>query len=318
MISIFISYSHVDEELRRQLDTHLMSLKRQGIVDVWHDRRIGAGEDFPNAIDAALNKANIILLLVSPDFIASTYCYEVEMTAALERHTKGEATVIPVILRTCEWQGLRFGHLRASPTDGKPIKQFTDLDSAFLEVIRDVKVTALKLADSQKPSAAPTGPRTVARPVVTIDKPRSGNLSVKKSFTEYERDRFLVDTYEYITRYFENSLDELGRRNQDIRTNFRQIDTTAFEATAYDGAGNARSRCGVWLRSGRAFGGEISYSSSGVGDRNSYNESLSVEDDGTSLGVKPMGMLSHSEKVLLTQEGGAEILWEAFIAPLQR
>ena len=83
-----------------------------------------------------------------------------------------------------------------------------------------------------------------------------------------------------------------------------------------------RSRCGVWLRTGRRFGGEISYSSSGVGARNSYNESLAVEDDGMSLGMRAMGMLLHTEgnaeNKLRTQEDGAEYLWGAFIAPLQR
>ena len=259
---------------------------------------------------------------MSPDFIASSYCYDVEMTEALQRHERGEAVVIPVILRACEWHGLPFGRLRATPNDGKPIRLFPDLDSAFLNVVRDIKAIALRLAAEQVPSAAPIRmPHAVARPVGVIDEPRSGNLGVRKTFTEFDRDRFRTDTFEYIGRYFENSLIELGQRNPGIRSSFQRIDATAFEAAVYDELGNARSRCGVWLRTGRGIGGEISYSSSGVGARNSYNESLAVEDDGLSLGMRAMGMLGHAEanaeKKLLTQEGGAEYLWGAFIAPLQ-
>ena len=145
MVTIFISYSHADEELRRQLDVHLAALRRQGVVDIWHDRKILAGEEFANEIDGALSTANIILLLVSADFINSDYCFSIEMTEALQRHERHEAVVIPVILRACDWHDLPFGKLRATPTDGKPVRLFADLDSAFLEVVRDIKAAALKI-----------------------------------------------------------------------------------------------------------------------------------------------------------------------------
>lgn len=321
MVRVFISYSHVDEELRRQLDVHLASLRRQGVIATWHDRRITAGEDFASSIDVELARAQIILLLVSPDFIASDYCCEKEMQEGLRRHAAGEAVVIPVILRPCDWHDLPFGRLRATPTDGKPITKFTDLDSAFLEVVRDIKAAALKISGNQSQAAAETMPHSAAaaRPAIRAE-PRSGNLSVKKTFTDFDRDRFRADTFEYIARYFENSLDELRVRNSELKSDYRRIDATAFEAAVYDGSGKQRSRCGIWLRTGRAFGGEISYSSSGVGDRNSYNENLSVDDDGTSLGLRSMGFHSggSQEKQLLTQEGAAEYLWTLLIDPLRR
>jgi hypothetical protein len=100
--TIFFSYSHVDESLRDQLETHLSGLRRQGIISSWHDRQITAGTELGEAIDNHLNAADIILLLVSPDFIDSDYCYAREMKQALERHQIGEARVIPVILRPCD------------------------------------------------------------------------------------------------------------------------------------------------------------------------------------------------------------------------
>jgi hypothetical protein len=119
MAILFFSYSHRDEALRDQLETHLAMLKRQGFITTWHDRRITAGESFENTISVNLERADIVLLLVSPDFIASDYCYEKETMRTLERHREGTCTAIPVILRPCDWHDAPFGGLLASPKDGK-------------------------------------------------------------------------------------------------------------------------------------------------------------------------------------------------------
>ncbi|MGB8988216.1 MAG: toll/interleukin-1 receptor domain-containing protein, partial [Candidatus Sulfotelmatobacter sp.] len=133
MATLFFSYSHVDESLRDQLETHLSGLRRQGMISSWHDRRITAGEDFGAAIDSHINTADVILLLVSPDFIASDYCYEREMKRALERHQQGDARVIPIILRPCDWHDLPFGKLLATPKDGRPVTMWPNIDQAFLD-----------------------------------------------------------------------------------------------------------------------------------------------------------------------------------------
>ncbi len=95
-ISLFYSYSHKDEDLRLKLETHLAALRRGGLIAEWHDRTIGAGDDWKGQIDQHLMSADIVLLLVSADFIASEYCWGEEMTKALARHERGEARVIPV------------------------------------------------------------------------------------------------------------------------------------------------------------------------------------------------------------------------------
>jgi hypothetical protein len=119
MAILFFSYSHQDEGLRDQLETHLAALKRQGYITTWHDRRITGGEAFADAISANLEAADIVLLLVSPDFIASDYCFDKEMIRALDRHQEGTCTVIPVILRPCDWQDAPFGSFLAASKDGK-------------------------------------------------------------------------------------------------------------------------------------------------------------------------------------------------------
>ena len=124
MATLFFSYSHADEALRDQLEKQLALLKRQGVIETWHDRRIGAGIEFAQEIDEHVDSDDIILLLVSPDFLDSDYCYDREMARALERHEAKDAVVIPVILRPCEWQHAPFGKLNATPPDGRPVTKF--------------------------------------------------------------------------------------------------------------------------------------------------------------------------------------------------
>jgi len=134
MASVFFSYSHADEELRDQLEKHLTMLRRQGLISAWHDRRIKAGDAIDTRISAELEQASIILLLVSSDFLASEYCYDVEMMRAMERHATGEARVIPIILRPCDWHDAPFGKLLAAPTDGKAVTKWSNRDEAWLDM----------------------------------------------------------------------------------------------------------------------------------------------------------------------------------------
>ena len=97
-LELFYSYSHKDEELRDQLDNHLAMLKRDGVISGWHDRRISAGQEWDGEIDEHLCTAEIILLLVSADFLASNYCYDIEVKRAMERHEAHEAQVVPMVL----------------------------------------------------------------------------------------------------------------------------------------------------------------------------------------------------------------------------
>jgi internalin A len=140
-VRVAFSYSHKDEELRDQLETHLKLLQRQGVISTWHDRKILGGENWAGVIDDNFRRADLILLLVSADFVASDYCYETEMKLALEREAKKEARVVPVILRACDWKGALFGKLQGFPKDMKPVTSWANRDEAWTNVaqgIRDV------------------------------------------------------------------------------------------------------------------------------------------------------------------------------------
>lgn len=138
-VRLFYSYSHKDETLRNELETHLKLLHRQGLLETWQDRQIEAGEEWKQKIDDNLERADIVLLLVSADFIASDYCYEKEMGRALERHAQGEARVIPVIVRDVNWRIAPFARLQALPKDGKVVTLWANKDSAWRNVSEGIE-----------------------------------------------------------------------------------------------------------------------------------------------------------------------------------
>lgn len=313
MTSVFFSYSHKDEDLRDRLEIHLAMLKRQSLIEAWHDRRIPAGDNLDQSISDKLEAADVILLLVSPDFLASEYCYAIEMGRAMERHHAGEARVIPVILRRCDWHDAPFGKLNATPPDGKPIKSYSDLDDAFHEVTQAIK-GAIKAVGSTPAAAKPALRITAADIDFRPPAPRSSNLRLARNFTEAEEDRFLDESFTFIRQFFVNSLSELKARNAGIDTTFKEIDANRFSAIIYKN-GKAIARCGIRL--GGMHSNGISYSHD---DRdNSTSEQLSVKHDDYALYLT--SMMSHfgggERDAKLTPEGGAELLWSMLIERLQ-
>lgn len=315
MAILFFSYSHRDEALRNEIEIHLSQLKREGVIETWHDRRILAGDEIDVAISDNLRHADIVLLLVSPYFLASAYCNDIEMQFAMKQHEAKKARVIPVIAEFCDWHSTPFGKLLAVPTDGKPISKYPNQHEALLEV-----ATAIRKAFPKATSESPQR-RTERRPevseTVTVrsDIPRSSNLRVQKSFTDQDRHGFLDDAFEYIAKFFEGSLQELQQRNPEISSRMKRIDATRFTAHLYRG-GKAVGECSI--RMGGFFGQGISYSNDAA-STNSFNESLSLVDDGHTLSLKPAGLaqMSGKSEQTLTMQGAAELLWAILIRPLQ-
>src|SRR3954447_15104197 len=165
-ISLFYSYSHKDEGLRDKLEEHLILLQDQGVIQGWHDRRIGVGTEWEGAIDTNLEQAGIILLLVSASFLASRYCRNVEVARAMERHEAGTARVIPVILRSCDWHTAPFGKLQALPKDGKPVTGWRPQDKAFADIARGIReaVRGLTSGAQNAPTPAPPAPVVTSSP----------------------------------------------------------------------------------------------------------------------------------------------------------
>jgi TIR domain/CHAT domain len=149
-IELFFSYSHRDEALRDELAKHLKLLERQKVISSWHDRKISAGTEWASQISGNLEKAKIILLLISADFLASDYCYDIEMERAIQRHEAGDARVIPVILRPVDWTSASFGRLQALPNNAKPITTWDNRDLAFESVVKGIRLVCEELRSQEQ------------------------------------------------------------------------------------------------------------------------------------------------------------------------
>jgi hypothetical protein len=144
-VEIFISYAHADADLASLLDIHLAALRREGLVSTWIDHQIEPGDQWREAIDSRLDRAAVVLLLVSANFIASKYCWDVEAPRAKERHDQGKVTIIPVILRACDWKHLWFAEFQAVPTGARPVASWLDVHEAMADVARAVRSAVLKV-----------------------------------------------------------------------------------------------------------------------------------------------------------------------------
>ncbi|WP_427161778.1 toll/interleukin-1 receptor domain-containing protein [Aliinostoc sp. HNIBRCY26] len=221
-VKVFFSYSHKDEALRDELATHLSTMKRQGVIEAWYDRAIIAGSNWADAIDDNLNIADIVLLLVSANFLASDYCYDKEMMRAMERHEHKEARVIPIILKPVDWNDTPFSKLQALPKNAKPVTTWTNQDEAFLDIATGIRRVAEEMAKS-KASASSVVNTT---PVTTTP---GGITDRQRRRLEQERDS-LQQQYDTVS----NKLDRLRQAysiETDVTTKFK-LESQIKEAQA--------------------------------------------------------------------------------------
>jgi hypothetical protein len=141
-IIVFFSYASRDKLLRDRLEEHLSMLKYRGLITTWHDREIHMDADRAQQVEALLQRSQIILLLISATFIASSYCYGVEMRLALQLHEQRKAIVIPVLLRPVHFASAPFARLAPLPRNGRPVTQWRDRDSAFVDVALHIEQVA--------------------------------------------------------------------------------------------------------------------------------------------------------------------------------
>jgi hypothetical protein len=138
-VEIFCSYAHADEKLFRQLETYFQQFKREGIISLWHNRLLVPGTDWAHSLDSHLETSSIILLLVSPDLLASDYCDGIEMQHILQRHDARKALIIPIIVRPCDWDHAPFGRFQALLSNGKAITTRGNRDMAWRDVTKNIR-----------------------------------------------------------------------------------------------------------------------------------------------------------------------------------
>jgi len=331
MARVFVSYSHIDQGLRTQLDVHMAMLKRQDHAEVWTDHCIRPGEPFDARISDALEAADVILLLVSPEFLHSDYCVTIEMQRALVRARAGEAEAIGIILRPCDWKASEIAKLKVLPTDGLPVVKFPTYDDGFHDVVTHLRAMLTRTAQKDPFPKHTARGNALAAPalkgadatVSSFVRPdsgakRSSNLSLPRQFSDLERANFIQEGYRDILDYFMNSLAELEKRYEQIHTKVQPITNVSFTATIFS---NGKKMAGCGIRLGGLGGSDgITYVGSDEPHmNNSANETLMVTDNKHLLGWKSMfgGFMTGKSDQFLTHEGAAEHLWEMFVKPLQ-
>jgi hypothetical protein len=195
-VEVFFSYSHRDESLRDELAKHLTILERLGIIQSWHDRRILSGDEWDGQINSNLDSAQVILLLVSADFLASNYCWDVEVRRAMERYEAQDACVIPVILRDVDWKGAPFGKLQALPTNAKAITSFANRDEAFKNVAQGIRAAVEQLRQTRQtapPTEKQSSPPSAASPEIEEYRQELAHILSEEGGTIDDNSRIYLD-----------------------------------------------------------------------------------------------------------------------------
>ncbi|MBN8738454.1 MAG: hypothetical protein BGP24_11080 [Lysobacterales bacterium 69-70] len=149
---VFISYASQDRAFVGELDKHLRPLVTDGSITLWYDKHLLPGDDFHQLITEELNRADIILLLISSDYLASPFAYPKEMSLALARHARGEVVVIPVILRACAWTASPLATFNVLPTDQIAVELWSSRDAAYLDIVDGLR---RRLSRMRGPAAQP-------------------------------------------------------------------------------------------------------------------------------------------------------------------
>lgn len=210
VLKIFYSYAARDKKLRDALATHLSSLQRQGLIAGWYDGEISPGSERDEELKKHLNLSDIILLLISPDFIASDYCYCQEMMQALERHKRGEAYVIPILLRPTVLHGLPFAFLHFLPPDGKAVTRSKDKDDAFTKITEALRQLIHEMSAKLPSEPAPSGAAPTVQTWWKVPSPRNAYFTGRAPILERLHRTFLAQTTGVVLQIL-NGLGGIGK-----------------------------------------------------------------------------------------------------------
>ncbi|RIJ24257.1 toll/interleukin-1 receptor domain-containing protein [Henriciella barbarensis] len=319
--SLFISYSHADSSHLETLKTHIKPLERRGVISPWFDGHIIPGDDIDEKVGDALRQAQIVALLVSPDFLASDYCIHTELSEAIRRHQEGTARVIPIILRKCGWQEEPFGRLAGLPTDAKAIMSlhWADKDEAWDIVAKGIKAAASAEASEVSPALGETKPSNAPAPAslpkgATQSVPLSPmRVSRRRKLTDEERDDFKHQAFDEISQRFEASINAL---NGATSGRFRRLDANRFVATLYQ-SGSKKSGITVYV-DGRHFGNGIKFHMSDDGRIDTMNGVLEVAlNNGVPYLKSTMGSWMMGGNEYLDSQQAAERIWDSFVSRLE-
>ena len=303
---LFISYSHADAELLERLHKHLAQLKRDGVISEWYDREIHAGGKIDEEVGAALASSDIFIACASPDYIASNYCYERELTTALEREAAGDLVIVPVIFEPSEWLETPLQKFKAVPRDGKAVSEHTNPNVALLDVATELRRLVASLGAPIETKSMPPGGPAQATSAVAPSRYR-----VKREHDALHKRDFIEAAFNEIYKFFESSVAEIASV-PDIEARLTPISGDRFSCTIIN-RGLRRGFETLHVRRGGSLGAiDILY-----GERyatNTSNGGFSIDSDDYQLYLKPlMFNLSQMEKRLTAKEA-AQMLWDDLLS----
>lgn len=303
----FISYSHKDAAALERLHVHLAMLKRDGLIETWFDREILAGEEIDAEIENQLESCELFLLLISPDFLASDYCYDKEMTRAFERHDAGEAQIVPLIIEPCEWTSSRLRKLKAIPRDGKAVSEWTNENNAYLDIVTELRrlleTTGIAVERSDENAVTTQQHAVQAR----------HRYRVQRGFDEIDRSDFRDKAFAIIRDYFEKAIIEIDDI-EGLRGRFVDVSPAAFGCTIVNKSRDHGTAHITVHRRSRSVGfGDISYSFSENAPANTSNGSFNIEADEYELYLSGITFGFSGEDKRITPEEAAEQLWMDFL-----
>jgi hypothetical protein len=298
-MKLFISYSHVDAKALERLHKHLAVLRQDGLVDTWYDRAVLAGSKIDKEIAAELESADVFIALASPDFLDSKYCIEREMARAIDREKQGTIRIIPVIVEPCDWQHSPLGEFKAVPRDGKAVSEWTNPNSAFLDVVNEIRrVVEQRQEAPQRQQRAPLSGKPTR------------NYRVKKDFDEVDKVEFRDASFEQICRYFEDATAEINTV-EGIKARFSRTADSFNASIINKGLQRGVAHLTLHRGGGRHSMADIYFSWQENADKNSYNGSLQITNNGYELFWGLSDFTTGDD--LLTAKAVAEILWNQFL-----
>ena len=308
----FISYSHKDVNYLERLHVHLVQLKRDNLIDTWTDEAILAGDKLDKSISTSLTNSNLFMALLSPDYIGSSYCYEKEFEKALEMQEDGQLIIIPIILEPCDWLSTPFNQFKALPKDGKPISDWSNMNTAFLGVIQGIR-NLLKLGNgvSKKDTLK-------KHPLKSLK-----NYKIQKDFDSIEKMEFVENGFKDLKNHLEDNITELvNLENIKARTlinnnnNFECLivnrNKVNTEATLTITKSDIRGSVSVIMQSYTSTNHQLVWS---IVDKNGQKtqESFDLNNDDFNMFWKRNSRLYRQDDKKLNIKDMADIIWEAWL-----
>ncbi|MGO4127410.1 toll/interleukin-1 receptor domain-containing protein [Inquilinus sp. YAF38] len=301
----FISYSHADEKALERLHKHMAMLRREGDISTWTDNQVLAGDSVDTEISKNLEDSGIFIALLSPDYLASNYCYEKEFARAQELCLAGSMRIVPVVIEPCDWSSSPFREYLALPKDGKAISEWTNQNNAYLDVVSGIR----RLIKNERPASTPQTSYQI--PGFT-----SRNPKIKRDFDSIQKGDFADSAFAAILDYFAKSCAELnGIGDGSLKAKFEKMSDAAFTSTVVNRDKRSGSEAHITVRNSKRrthHFGDINFIFTRYADDGSSNGSIRVEaDDYKMYLVMDDFMTRDSEK--FTPEQIAEQLWIKFV-----